>query len=297
MRNPRTWRLYGYSPVEQIITTVNIALRRQVNQLQFYTEGNVPSALIAAPTDWTPDMIAQMQDWWDDQILNAPKAKAKFIPGGTSFIDTKQALMGPADKEINEWLARVVCFAFSISPTQLVSTNNRATSDSQKEQADDEGLKPTKRWLKQLIDELVVRYFGWADIEFDWITDKEIDALKAAQIAQIYLTTGVMTPDEVRAELGMEALTDEQKEEMAANKPQPPMMHPANEDDAAPGQDKPPSGKAPKAEADEPKKADQIHIHMPEIKTGDTLVEIGGTVVKVEQAGGKVTETRIDGRS
>jgi len=36
---------------------------------------------------------------------------------------------------------------------------------------------------------------------------------------------------------------------------------------------------------------------MPEIKTGDTLVEIGGTVVKVEHADGRVTETRTDGRS
>jgi hypothetical protein len=32
-RNPRVSRLYGFSVVEQIITTVNIALRRQINQL------------------------------------------------------------------------------------------------------------------------------------------------------------------------------------------------------------------------------------------------------------------------
>ena len=279
-RNLRSYRLYGFSPVEQVVLTVNIALRRQTNQLQYYTEGNIPSALIAAPLDWTPDMIAQFQDWWDDSIQNAPKRNAKFIPGGTTFTDTKAALFGPTDKDVNEWLARVICFAFSISPTQLVQMNNRATSDSQKEQAEDEGLKPTKRWVKQVIDEMVARYFGWTDIEFCWNTEKEIDPLKAAQIAQIYVEAGVVTPDEVRADLGKEPLTDEQKAEIAPPAPEPTAS-------AAPIDDAP--------DAKEP--TVKVDVHMPEIKLGDTLVEVGQTVVKLEQADGKVTEVRTDARS
>jgi PAS domain-containing protein len=57
VRNPRVWKIYGYSPVEQVITTVNIALRRQVSQLAFYTEGNVPEALGQVPDTWTPKQI------------------------------------------------------------------------------------------------------------------------------------------------------------------------------------------------------------------------------------------------
>ena len=41
-RNPRPHKLYGLSPVEQIVMTVNIALRRQAMQLHHFTEGNVP---------------------------------------------------------------------------------------------------------------------------------------------------------------------------------------------------------------------------------------------------------------
>jgi hypothetical protein len=41
-RNPRPHKAYGFSPVEQIVMTVNIALRRQLMQLQHFTEGNVP---------------------------------------------------------------------------------------------------------------------------------------------------------------------------------------------------------------------------------------------------------------
>ena len=41
-RNPRPHKAYGFGPVEQIVMTVNIALRRQMMQLQHFTEGNVP---------------------------------------------------------------------------------------------------------------------------------------------------------------------------------------------------------------------------------------------------------------
>ena len=283
-RNPRVYKLYGFSPVEQIVTTVNIALRRQITQLDYYTNGNVPNALVAAPEAWTPDMISQFQDWWDSITTQETKQRARFIPGGMSFIDTKQAAMGPSDQVVNEWLARVVCFAFNISPTQLVSMNNRATSDSQKEQAEDEGLKPTKRWLKQLIDEIVVRYFGHTDIEFQWVTEKELDGLKAAQINQIYLQEGVLTPDEVRTDLGLDPLTPEQKDDLLAAKPQPlPPPTPAPQPTA-------PNGASP----GEKEKSETIHIHMPEIKTGDTLVEVGSTVVKFENADGSVRELRDD---
>ena len=65
VRNWRVHRIYGYSPVEQVITTINIALRRQMHQLQYYTEGNVPEALIGVPETWTTEQIRQFQEYWD----------------------------------------------------------------------------------------------------------------------------------------------------------------------------------------------------------------------------------------
>jgi hypothetical protein len=44
-RNARVHKAYGFSPVEQVQMAVNIALRRQIYQLQYYTEGNIPEAL------------------------------------------------------------------------------------------------------------------------------------------------------------------------------------------------------------------------------------------------------------
>ena len=64
-RNVRAHRVYGYSPVQQVLMTVNIALRRQLLQLDYFSEGSIPDALIGVPTSWTPDQIKQFQDYWD----------------------------------------------------------------------------------------------------------------------------------------------------------------------------------------------------------------------------------------
>jgi hypothetical protein len=64
-RNPRPHKAYGFSPVEQIVTTVNIGLRRQAMQLQHFTEGNVPPGLLNAPDGWSPEQIRQFQEWFD----------------------------------------------------------------------------------------------------------------------------------------------------------------------------------------------------------------------------------------
>src|SRR5580692_4608126 len=45
-RNVRAHRVYGYSPVQQVLMTVNIGLRRQLWQLDYFTEGSIPDALI-----------------------------------------------------------------------------------------------------------------------------------------------------------------------------------------------------------------------------------------------------------
>jgi hypothetical protein len=44
--------------------------------------------------------------------------------------------------DFDEWLAWVVCFAFSLPPTAFVKQTNRATAETQQETATTEGLVP-----------------------------------------------------------------------------------------------------------------------------------------------------------
>jgi hypothetical protein len=148
-RNKRTHKVYGFSPVEQIVMTMQIALRRQMWQLQSFTEGNVPEALIGTPMTWTPDQIKQFQDWFDSQLEGntGARRRARFVPGevAKAYVPTKDGeLFGQAE----EWLARVVCFCFSISPQPFVKMMNRATAETAQETAVEEGLAPVQSYIK-----------------------------------------------------------------------------------------------------------------------------------------------------
>jgi len=48
----------------------------------------------------------------------------------------------------DEWLARVCCFAFSISPQAFIRQMNRASAETQKDLSEEEGLAPILLWLK-----------------------------------------------------------------------------------------------------------------------------------------------------
>lgn len=220
VRNVRTSRVYGYSPVEQVIMTVNIALRRQLSQLEYYTHGSTPDLLLGVPEDWQPDQIRQFQEWWDSILAGNTQSRrgSRFIPGGINPINTKDALL---KDDYDDWLARIICYAFSISPHAFIKAANRATSQQAGKESHEEGQFPLMVWVKDLINLIIVKYFGYADIEFVWKDDQTVDPLAQAQIDQIYIVAKVKTPNEVRDTLGMAALTPEQEAALTPPPPEP----------------------------------------------------------------------------
>lgn len=201
--NRRSNKAYGYSPVEQIILTVNIALRRQMFQLAYYTEGNVPESLIGTPDNWTPDQILAFQNNWDAMLNGnlAARRRAKFVPGGVAktYIATKEPdLKNPMD----EWLARVVCFAFSISPQGFVAQMNRATSDTAREVAEEEGIEPTKEWVKEVIDDLLEAEFAAPDLEFCWDEETAVDPKVQADVLTEKVGNGLLTINQALEDMG-----------------------------------------------------------------------------------------------
>ncbi len=208
-RNPRVNRAYGYGPVEQVMTTVNIALRRQLFLLEYFTEGNIPDSLIGVPDGWTPDQIATYQKYWDAYFSGdaGRRRRAKFVPGGVAktFIQTKEPELKSA---FDDWLARVVCFAFSVSPQALVQQTNRATAETQKLSADEEGFEPILAWVKALADDLLAAEFGAPGLEFAWSPSAPIDPAAQEQVLSAYTGRGILTINEARAMLGRDPLPD-----------------------------------------------------------------------------------------
>ncbi len=211
MRNPRTNRIYGFGPVEQVMMTVNIAVRRQLTQLGFYTEGNVPEAIAQVPDSWTADQTKQFQLWWDSIIEGQSGAKRRmtFVPSLKDIVFPRQNVL---KDEYDEWLARIICFAFSISPSALIKQVNRASGEQMADTAKEEGLLPLLRFLESHITGLIQKYLGHPELRFAFKIVNKVDPASQAKIHQIYIDTEVMTPDEVRDDLDLDAMTPQQRE-------------------------------------------------------------------------------------
>lgn len=204
-RNPRVHKFYGYSPVEQIMMTINIGLRRELFQLQYYTEGNIPEALVGTPDLWTPKQISDFQASFDAMLAGnqAYRRRLKFVPGGVAktFQPTKEAeLTGKTD----EWLARVCCFAFSVSPQPFIQMMNRATAQTAHDASIEEGLAPVQNWVVRLVNRVLRQHFNRPDLEFAWEDDREVDQKLQMEVITGYVEKGVMRVNEGRDKLGLD---------------------------------------------------------------------------------------------
>lgn len=204
-RNKRPGHVYGYSPVEQIVMTANIVARRALHQLAYFTDGNLTDAVFTAPAGWTADQIKVWQSYWNSVFAGNLRQRrhGTWVPDGTKYVPLKDVVLKDA---FDDYLARLVCFCFSISPQPFVAQVNRATAETAKEQATEEGLGPVLAWFKRLFDQLVQRHLGFDALEFVWIDDREVDPSAADAIDVADVKAGIRTINEVRAGRGLDAM-------------------------------------------------------------------------------------------
>jgi phage portal protein BeeE len=202
-RNVRSNRLYGFSPVEQIALSVNIALRREQATLDYYNTGSIPDSFATLPKDWTVDQIRQFQDYFDALMSGnlARRRMIKFMPADFKLTETRQP---PLKDQYDEWLSRVICYAFSVPASAFVTQMNRATSETLRTQAAQEGLVPLKAWVKTTLDRVIADCLEEPDLEFSWVGDDAVDPLQQAQTISILVNAGVKSVAEARVELGLD---------------------------------------------------------------------------------------------
>lgn len=174
-RNKRVSRLYGCSPVQQLYITINMALRRQASVLEYFSEGNIPDAFATVPDSWNSQQIVDAQMAFDSLYSGntAMRRHMKFLPGGTKYYPTKEITL---KTEFDEWLARIACFAFSISPSWLAKSTNRASAQTIAEAAVIEGLLPLMRWFRSLMNYIIQHPSCLNQHDLEWAWDEWDDA-------------------------------------------------------------------------------------------------------------------------
>jgi hypothetical protein len=88
-----------------------------------------------------------------------------------------------------------------------VSQVNRATGETLRQQATQEGLVPLKAWVKSALDHVICVCMNEPGLEFVWVGDDAVDPLEQAQTLQILVSAGIKTRDEASNGPGSFALT------------------------------------------------------------------------------------------
>ena len=160
----------------------------------------MPDSFATLPREWTTDQIKQFQDYFDALMSGnlARRHMVKFMPADFKLTETRQP---PLKDQYDEWLARVICYAFSVPASAFVSQVNRATSETLRMQATQEGLVPLKAWVKSALDQAVQVYLKQPDLEFIWVGDDAVDPLEQAQ-SEHSVSAGIKTREEARADWG-----------------------------------------------------------------------------------------------
>jgi hypothetical protein len=202
-QNPRSYSVYGCSPVQQIVTTISTAMRRQVSQLEYLREGNTPEGVLGLPENWSPDQVQQFEDQWNSLLAGnlARRRQIRFTAGDGKFTPFKEP---PLKAEFDEWLVRIVCAAFSYPPAAFVSLQNRSIAEQHEKQAEQEGIDPLKQWAADVVNGILNREFPGEDVEFAWQESQETDPVKESAVLQRYVDSGVISRNEARERIGLD---------------------------------------------------------------------------------------------
>jgi hypothetical protein len=211
---PRTWTPYGFPPIERALIPVRSGLNKQTYQLQYFTEGTVPSVFISpGDANMTPNQIRELQDALN-AIAGDPAWKHKIIvlPPG-SHIDPMHAAQ-LAD-QFDEVVMNQVCMAFDVSPMELgispkvSTTQSPGASNQMAKMAQNKQMrtatKPLLNFLSDIFEGILHRVCGQDDMQFvfEGMQEEEDQETLTGMLIQ-QATNGLRSIDECREELNLQ---------------------------------------------------------------------------------------------
>jgi len=160
------------------------------------------------PADWPAEKIIEFTNSFNLMLAGdlAQRAKIVAVPGGDGDVQFMQQLT--FDAQFDEWLARIICHRFGVSPTPFVRMNNRATAETIEESSTEKSIVPLMQHFKSVFDSLIEHQCGKPHLEFVWTTQQLHYRMEDASINSTLLHDGVITLDHVRKMRGLPPLPD-----------------------------------------------------------------------------------------
>ncbi len=212
--NMSSYSVYGFSHVESILYIVNIAMRKDRLSLTHFTDSNVPRGFLQTSEQFLnimaqdPDVYQNIQDMLDNIVAGSPEHQSRLVivPGvtGAQLLDNSVDFDGTYE----EWLARVVCARFGVSPAPYAKMMNRASAMTQEESRQEYALIPMLQHFKSWFDQILATDLNMPYLEFIWDQGASYTKEKASMDMEM-LKMGIKTIDDIRSSQGLSPLPDE----------------------------------------------------------------------------------------
>lgn len=208
--NAKSHTVYGESPIEWVLTAINTAIRHDAQRIGAFTDGNIPGAIVFVDVQ-TPEQKAIIEEY-TDAVLKGDIARANkllFLPSGTGSNVYPFAQNDIDSTVIDEYLFKVVCWAFGNSPAEFGMTDGAGLGGAGYMQGAENTqyrsmIDPVSGYVAQLLNRVIREFMYRRDVKFQWKNaDPQEDKLQQSQVDQSYITAGVYGPDYVQDRLGI----------------------------------------------------------------------------------------------
>lgn len=209
-RNRRAHKFYGLSPVEQIILKVNEGIRRDFYNLAQFTDGNTPAGIATVPKEWSMEQIRQFDEYFNSILAGNFQRRSKlfFGPEGLKIEKFHDDEVFGLFNKYDEWLARIICFAFGISPVPFVAMTNRAVAQELGDVEAEGGVASLKMFIERLMNTVIDQDFRLPHLRFNWVTDRARLQEKRVKKNTEYVKNAIFTVNEVRLEEGKDEIPE-----------------------------------------------------------------------------------------
>ncbi len=244
MMHPRTTAPYGMTAIEWIVAAVNVAVRRDLQRIGYFTEGNVPHSFVGLPSAWN---IAQIKDYqsYIDALISGDEARTSkfiFIPHDGANIPVSRFTTNDMDKvELDEYLMKVACWAYGNSPGEFGITGGRGLGGAGFMEGMENiqyrtGIDPIVHFIQDLVTYIIQTWLQRPDAKFSVTgVEPKKDQLIQANIDQIKIATGIYSAEFVQDRDGIDQnyrpdLSEESSESAAQKEEEAGTKLPQNEE-------------------------------------------------------------------
>jgi len=212
IQNRRTYSVYGFSAVEQAIPAATLYLERQRWMIEDFQAGTMPMTFMKTDsTELNHLKLAEFERVFNDKLVGSSEErhKVKVLPKGFDPI-VAPSMSERYKPEYDEFIIKRIASIFGVAPSQLGVIaraglgGGKGAHDGEEMSAETVSSRPMENYIVECINSLCRRYLDMDTnltftLNYDTSSENEEVQAKAYQTS---LSSGVLTLNDIRGEMG-----------------------------------------------------------------------------------------------